>query len=117
MTGFSMAGFLGAFGLGCAALLALPGAARAGDPLAGREKAHVCEMCHGLDGLAKIPEAPNLAGQNEQYLIRQLQAFKGGQRQNDMMSLIAPMLSPADMDNLAAYYSAIEVTISKIPGQ
>jgi mono/diheme cytochrome c family protein len=43
-----------------------------GDAKAGRAKAEsVCAVCHGADGLAKIPEAPNLAGQNENYLIAQ----------------------------------------------
>ena len=74
-------------------------------------------MCHGLDGLSKIPEAPNIAGQNETYMIAQLTAFKSGERKNDMMSMIAPTLSADDINNLAAYYAAIEITVGKIPGE
>ncbi len=74
-------------------------------------------ICHGLDGLAKIPEAPNLAGQNERYLIEQLTAFKGGTRRNEMMSIVISEISPADIDDLAAYYSAIQITVAKIPGE
>jgi cytochrome c553 len=88
-----------------------------GDVKAGREKAQKCETCHGLDGLSKIPESPNIAGQTEHYLIEQLNAFSSGERKNDMMSLVAPTLSPQDIEDLAAYYAAIEITVGKIPGQ
>jgi cytochrome c553 len=84
---------------------------------AGREKAEKCAVCHGLDGLAKIEEAPNLAGQNERYLIEQLTAFKVGQRSNEMMSIVITDLSPTDIEDLAAYYSAIEISVGKIPGK
>ena len=53
---------------------------RRGRLKAGREKARQWEGYHGLDGLSKIPEAPNIAGQNENYLIEQLNAFKTGER-------------------------------------
>ena len=57
--------------------------------VAGRAKAElVCAVCHGVDGLAKIPEAPNLAGQNENYLIEQITAFKSGEGKNEMMSVV-----------------------------
>jgi cytochrome c553 len=92
--------------------------AEAGDAKAGREKAEsVCAVCHGVDGLAKIPEAPNLAGQNENYLIEQITAFKSGERKNEMMSVVVQDLSDADIENLAAYYSAIEISVGKTPGQ
>jgi cytochrome c553 len=89
-----------------------------GDAKAGRAKAEsVCAVCHGLDGLAKIAEAPNLAGQNENYLIAQLTAFKAGDRKNEMMSIVIQNLSDADIENLAAYYSAIEISVGKTPAQ
>ncbi len=88
-----------------------------GDVMAGRTKAQKCEVCHGLDGLSKVAEAPNIAGQNQQYMVKQLNAFKSGERQNEMMSLIAPTLSPGDIEDLAAYFAAIEIEVKKIPGQ
>ena len=91
--------------------------AEAGDAKAGREKAEVCAVCHGLDGLAKIAEAPNLAGQNEGYLIAQLAAFKTGARKNEMMSIVIQNLSPADIEDLAASYSTIEIFVGKVPSQ
>jgi cytochrome c553 len=91
--------------------------AEAGDAKAGRAKADKCAVCHGLDGLAKIAEAPNLAGQNERYLIEQLSNFQAGVRQNEMMSIVVKDLSPADIEDLAAYYAAIEIIVGKIPGE
>lgn len=76
----------------------------------------MCQTCHGLDGLSKIPGAPNIAGQPEPYLVEQLQAYKSGARKNEMMSIVVPALSDADIENLAAYYSAIEVNVGKVPG-
>lgn len=97
-------------------LLAASGAQAAGDIKAGRAKALMCQTCHGLDGVSKIPDAPNIAGQPEPYLVAQLKAYKSGERKNDMMSIVVPVLSDEDIDNLAAYYSAIEVTVGKVPG-
>jgi cytochrome c553 len=91
--------------------------ASAGDAKAGRAKAEsVCGVCHGVDGLAKIPEAPNLAGQTETYLIEQITAFKSGERKNEMMSVVVQDLSDTDIENLAAYYSGIEISV-KAPAQ
>jgi cytochrome c553 len=88
-----------------------------GDVKAGRQKAEVCAVCHGLDGMSKIPEAPNIAGQNENYLIEQITAFKSGERKNEMMSVVVQDLSPTDIENLAAYYSGIEISVGKTPAQ
>jgi cytochrome c553 len=105
--------------LGFALLLCAGSAleAHAGGVKAGAAVAEKCQACHGLDGLAKIEEAPNIAGQNEQYLIKQLTAFKSGERQNEMMSLVAPDLSDKDIEDLASYYSAIEIKVVSIPGK
>jgi cytochrome c553 len=91
--------------------------AYAGDVKAGRAKAMMCQACHGTDGLSKVPDAPNIAGQTEPYLLTQLQAFKSGTRKNDAMSFVVPSLSDKDVEDLAAYFSAIEVKIVKIPGE
>ncbi len=105
----------------CAALMfaSVSGTALAqGSVKAGRQKAEArCAVCHGVDGLSKVVEAPNLAGQNERYLVEQLGAFQAGVRQNEMMSIVIKDLSEADIDDLAAYYAAIEITVGKIPGQ
>jgi cytochrome c553 len=92
-------------------LLTVPPASAAGDVKAGRQKALQCQTCHGLDGLSKIPDAPNIAGSPEGYLAKQLNAFRKGERKNDMMSIVAQQLSEQDVADLAAYYAAIEVTV------
>ena len=48
-------------------LIGITPVSAAGDVKAGRQKALQCQTCHGLDGTAKLPEAPNLAGQTEVY--------------------------------------------------
>jgi cytochrome c553 len=89
--------------------------AAAGDVKAGRQKALQCQTCHGLDGMAKLPEAPNLAGQSEAYLVKALKDFRSGARRNDMMSLVTANLKDADIADLAAYFAAIPVTVGTSP--
>jgi len=98
-----------------AGVLVAGDARAAGDVAAGRQKALMCQTCHGLDGKAKIPEAPSLAGQSVVYLVKALNDYRTGARKNDMMSLVAPTLKDKDVEDLAAYYSAIEVSISPPP--
>jgi len=80
--------------------------AMAGDAVAGKAKSAMCASCHGLTGISLSPLWPNLAGQKEQYLIKQIKAFRDGTRQDPMMAPMVAALSDADIDNLAAYYSS-----------
>jgi cytochrome c553 len=110
----SAGGGKGALGtvLAISILLSLSSATfAAGNVAAGRQKALACQTCHGLDGLSKLPEAPNIAGNPEGYLVKSLNAFRKGVRQNDMMSIVVQPLSDQDVADLAAYYAAIEVTV------
>jgi cytochrome c553 len=50
---------------------------------------------------------PNLAGQNDAYIIKQLQEFKSGARANAMMAPMAANLSDEDMADLAAHFSSL----------
>lgn len=88
-----------------------PGDADAADARAGRQKITVCQACHGLDGLSKNPEAPNLAGQIEGYLVKALGEYKTGARKNETMNIVAKDLSEQDMADIAAYYSSIQVDV------
>lgn len=100
------------------ALLATPATALAQDAAAGRKVASsICQSCHGLDGLAKMPEMPNIAGDDATYIVRQLEAYRSGARQNELMSAVAPMLDDAKMADVAAYYSGLQVTVAQPPGQ
>lgn len=93
-------------------LLMVAAPAVADDIAAGREAARQCAVCHGMDGLAKRPDAPNLAGESPIYLQGQLQNYRSGARQHEIMSIIAEDLSDDDIRNVAAYYSAIQVTVT-----
>lgn len=85
--------------------------ALAGDVTAGREKASKCKTCHGLDGIGRLPQAPNLAGESTIYLEKQLKAFRDGTRQDQMMSIIAADLSDEDIADLAAWYASLIVSV------
>lgn len=87
---------------GPAAAAALPGA---------RDKAAQCFVCHGADGLAKVPDAPNLAGQNGAYLVKALKDYRSGKRENEVMSMMSKNLSDQDINLVASYFSNIEVTV------
>ena len=78
----------------------------AGSNEAGQAKAATCAACHGMDGNSVNPEWPNLAGQHETYILKQLNAFHGGQRQNPLMSPMAAILTEQDMADVAAYFSS-----------
>lgn len=84
--------------------------ASAGDISAGRRKAMQCAVCHGQNGIAVNPEAPNLAGEAAVYVERQLKAFRSGERKNEQMSIMAKELSDQDIADLAAWYAAIKVS-------
>lgn len=96
--------------LACMAAAAAP-PALAGDPAAGREKAGACRTCHGIDGLARMPIAPHLAGESEIYLETQLRAFRSGKRRHEMMSVVAKGLSDKDIADLAAWYASIRIEV------
>jgi cytochrome c553 len=70
-----------------------------------------CQICHGLDGVARLPIAPHLAGESQIYLQVQLKAFRSGKRRHEMMSIVAKELSDDDIKNLAAWYCAIKISI------
>lgn len=98
-----------------AASLACP-SAYAGDPVAGRAKAsQQCAVCHGTNGLSQHPEAPNLAGQVEMYLVKALDEFRNGKRVNEMMTVVSKDLSDDDIANVAAWYSSIEISVQPPP--
>ncbi|MCS0494237.1 cytochrome c [Ancylobacter sp. MQZ15Z-1] len=86
--------------------------AMAGDAKLGKAKASAqCAVCHGPTGISQLPEAPNLAGQVEMYLVKALNDFRSGARSNEMMTIVSKGLSDADVANLAAWYASVEVSV------
>ena len=88
----------------------------AGDPEAGQTKSATCMGCHGLAGNSTIATFPKLAGQGEAYLLKQLQNFKSGERNNAMMAGVASLLSEQDMMDIAAYYSIQTISENSAKG-
>lgn len=88
-------------------LLVTANASLAGDVAAGKSRAASCSGCHGANGISANPLWPNLAGQKEAYLVKQLKAFRDGTRSDPMMTPMAKPLSGADIENLAAYFSSL----------
>lgn len=83
------------------------GTAVAGDAAAGKAKSAVCASCHGAAGISGNDIWPNLAGQKKGYLVKQIKAFRDGNRVDPMMAPMVAGLSDADVDNLAEYYSGL----------
>jgi len=76
----------------------------------GRAKANetLCSMCH-LGGFAGQNEIPKVAGQQYEYIVKQMRDFKARTRTNDAgnMTSVAQTLSEADIENLAHYITSL----------
>ena len=79
-----------------------------GDAKAAEQKIAMCIGCHGIVGYqASFPEVykvPMISGQNAQYIVAALNAYKKGDRKHPTMRGIADSLSDQDIADLAAYY-------------
>lgn len=64
-----------------------------------------CYLCHGSDGQGSSAIYPRLAGQNPDYIAKQLADFKSGKRKGTMNEMAAD-LTPEEMTLLGAYFSA-----------
>jgi len=91
-----------------AGVLAIAGAAAAfaAGTDAQRQKAALCEGCHGSEGRSTAADTPSLAGQPKQFVTTQLVMFREGNRKNAIMNPIAAPLSNADISELGSYFSA-----------
>ena len=91
-----------------AAAVAATQAMAAGDAEAGKAKAAPCAACHGQDGNKTLTGTyPKLAGQGEEYLVKQLENFKSGTRENAVMQGQVAGMSEQDMQDVAAYYASL----------
>lgn len=79
-----------------------------GDAKAGEQKIAMCIGCHSIHGYkASFPEVyrvPMISGQNAQYIVSSLIAYKKGERKHPTMRGISESLSDQDMADLGAYY-------------
>jgi cytochrome c553 len=66
-----------------------------------------CETCHGLGGISEDKGIPNLAGLNEQFIVRQLQDFRSGKRRHGEMHEMGSHLTDEEMKAVAQYFSKL----------
>ena len=91
-------------------VLAAPAHAAQGGPDASTDrefsaKLSVCNECHGANGLRKSATIPVIGGQPENYLLKQLHDFEGGDRHDEVMPWMAKTLTPQELGIAAAYFS------------
>ena len=89
--------------------LETPGKAKTpapGNVAAGKTAAAGCVGCHGEGGVSGSPATPSLAGQDAQYFIDAMRAYKDGSRNDATMKGPAGSIDDATAKNLAAYYAS-----------
>ena len=94
------------FTMACMALLVITNVCAGGDPAAGKTKTAVCTACHGAVGASTTPIWPNLAGQNAEYIVKQLHDFKNNKRENPQMSPMTAALTDQDIEDIAAFFQS-----------
>ena len=98
-------------GLVALALLALAGAGTAqGSDDEARAKKIIggsCFLCHGAEGESASAIYPRLAGQNAEYIAKQLENFKNGQRKSTAMAPMVASLAPEDMVALGKFFASL----------
>lgn len=88
------------------AVLALAATCVAAAPPAPPTRLGLCAACHGSDGIAVVPGAPNLAGQRLDYLRDALAQYRDGRRDAAAMRAAIGPLSAAELEQLARWYAA-----------
>lgn len=80
----------------------------------GKELSLVCAACHQPDGrgmdLPAVESWPRLAGQNRDYLVAQMKAYKDGTRENATMPIYVNNLNDEEMMDLATYFASLPMT-------
>lgn len=80
------------------------------DAQAGAIKAYTCTGCHGIPGYNNVYptyKVPKLGGQNFEYLVSSLHAYRDGDRKHATMELQASSLSEQDILDISAYFVEI----------
>ena len=81
-----------------------------GSAQAGQSKVWICVGCHAIPEYRadwpQVYRVPKLGGQNAEYIVASLKAYKSGERKHPTMRGIAGSLNDQDMADIAAYYAA-----------
>ena len=76
------------------------------DPIsAGKAAAAGCAGCHGDNGVSSTPGMPSLVGIDPKHLLDAMNAYKSGQRKNEMMKTLVSGLSEAELNNISLFYA------------
>jgi cytochrome c553 len=76
---------------------------------AGRKASFFCVNCHGESGVSKLPEVPNLAGQNADYLLEQIRKFGDGRRKDEFMQGLIKVLTEEEKVQISLFYAVQKV--------
>jgi cytochrome c553 len=76
-----------------------------GDPAVGEPLTAMCGGCHGPRGVSADASTPTLAGQDPQYLVKSIKAYRTSRQHWGMQRYVAN-LSDKDVANITAYYTA-----------
>ncbi|HSX61971.1 MAG TPA: c-type cytochrome [Tahibacter sp.] len=87
-------------------LVAVLASAATAQPPAKPARLGLCASCHGESGRALMKGTPHLAGQDLEYLKTALAAYRSGARDVAVMRAAVGALTPAELDELAAWYAA-----------
>jgi sulfide dehydrogenase cytochrome subunit len=79
-------------------------------PTGGRDLAAACAICHGTDGWSAGGRLPNLAGQPEEYLVRQMRDFRDGKRPATVMTQIGKGYTEEQYRLMAAFFAAQRIS-------
>ena len=91
-------------------LIVAPAALAKGDPEAGETKAYTCTGCHAIPGYNNVYptyKVPKIGGQNYEYLVLSLKAYRAGHRNHATMELQSQALSDQDIEDISAYFAAL----------
>lgn len=78
-----------------------------GSVAAGKEKAQVCNNCHGADGKAPVAMFPSVAGLPDQYLYWKLVEFKHSLRGDSIMTPLVANNTIEDLRDIAVFYASL----------
>ena len=77
----------------------------------GKKKSETCLGCHGVTGFSNVYpsyKVPKIGGQNKEYIVSALKAYKAGDRKHGTMQANSYRLSEKDMYDIAAYLSSVK---------
>ena len=96
------------------AVLTWTTAAFASDEVGKKKADEACAACHGPEGNKPItPETPRLAGQQYDYLVQALTAYRKGTRDNAVMTAMAKPLSEKEVREVSWYFSRQQGLVTK----